>query len=289
MVKNEVKKRKRIISTSFSDRVFDISNIIINIILLHKFFHKSTLVNVIFWIKGFTLKGYEELIKYEPIWIGFRNSIFYTVVGTIVNVFMTILCAYPLSRKDWIPRKFWLKFCLITMYFGGGMIPSYLVITAYGLRDTWWALVLPALINPFNMIIIKKFFSELPRELDEASYMDGATDLQVFTKVALPLSKPVIASISLFYGVGFWNDYFNAMIYLKTPELYPVQIQLRSIILLTSQITDMTMDYYDMNGAPPDKAVRMACTVIATIPILIVYPFVQKYFTKGVMVGAVKG
>ena len=139
------------------------------------------------------------------------------------------------------------------------------------------------------MIIIKKFFSELPRELDEASYMDGATDLQVFTKVALPLSKPVIASISLFYGVGFWNDYFNAMIYLKTPELYPVQIQLRSIILLTSQITDMTMDYYDMNGAPPDKAVRMACTVIATIPILIVYPFVQKYFTKGVMVGAVKG
>ncbi len=125
-------------------------------------------------------------------------------------------------------------------------------------------------------------------ELDEASYMDGANDLQIFAKVALPLSKPVIASISLFYGVGFWNDYFNAMIYLSSAEKFPIQIQLRSIILLSSKISDTVLDY-DMFGAPPDKAVKMACTVIATLPILCVYPFVQKYFTKGVMVGAVKG
>ena len=149
--------------------------------------------------------------------------------------------------------------------------------------------MLPALINPFNMVIIKKFFTGLPVELDEASYMDGANDLQIFTRVALPLSKPVIASISLFYGVGFWNDYFNSMIYLQTAEKFPIQIQLRSIILLSSTFSDAMMDFYDMNGAPPDKAVKMACTVIATVPVLCIYPFVQKYFTKGVMVGAVKG
>ena len=177
---------------------------------------------------------------------------------------------------------------IVTMLFGGGMIPSYIVYQAYGLLDTYWALILPGLISPFNMIIIKKFFQGLPTELDEASYMDGANDLQIFTKVALPLSKPVIASISLFYGVGFWNDYFGSMIYLQTPEKFPIQIQLRSIILLTSTISDTMIDY-DMNGTPPDKAVKMACTVIATLPILMVYPFVQKYFTKGVMVGAVKG
>lgn len=119
--------------------------------------------------------------------------------------------------------------------------------------------------------------------------MDGANDLQIFTRVALPLSKPVIASISLFYGVGFWNDYFNAMIYLQTAEKFPIQIQLRSIILLSSSFSDAVMDFYDASGAPPDKAVKMACTVIATVPILCIYPFVQKYFTKGVMVGAVKG
>ena len=178
---------------------------------------------------------------------------------------------------------------IVTMLFGGGMIPSYIVYQAYGLLDTYWALILPGLISPFNMIIIKKFFQGLPTELDEASYMDGANDLQIFTKVALPLSKPVIASISLFYGVGFWNDYFGSMIYLSSAEKYPIQIQLRSLILLSSSFSDAVMDYYDLNGAPPDKAVKMACTVIATVPILCVYPFVQKYFTKGVMVGAVKG
>lgn len=177
---------------------------------------------------------------------------------------------------------------IVTMLFSGGMIPTYIVVQSYKLLDSWWALVLPALINPFNMIIIKKFFSGLPVELDEASYMDGANDLQIFIRVALPLSKPVIASISLFYGVGFWNDYFNAMIYLQDAKKFPIQIQLRSIILQTAKIADTLIDY-DMNGTPPDKAVKMACTVIATVPILIVYPFVQKYFTKGVMVGAVKG
>lgn len=235
-----------------------------------------------------SINAYRYAIKTANILKGLRNSILLTALGTFCCMAFSLSFAYPLSKRHFRGRNWVMNMVIITMLFSGGMIPSYLVIQAYGLLNSWWALVLPALINPFNMIIIKNFFQGLPVELDEASYMDGANDLQIFWKVALPLSKPVIASISLFYGVGFWNDYFNAMIYLSDAEKYPVQIQLRSIILLTSNITDTSIDY-DIMGAPPDKAVKMACTVIATVPILLIYPFVQKYFTKGVMVGAVKG
>lgn len=237
-----------------------------------------------------SLNAYKYAINTSNILRGLRNSIILTIAGTTMCMLFSLSFAYPLSKSHFRGRNWIMNMVIVTMLFGGGMIPSFLVFTqAYHLYDSYWALILPGLISPFNMIIIKKFFAELPQELEDAAYIDGATDMQIFRKVALPLSKPVIASISLFYGVGFWNDYFNSMIYLKTPEKYPIQIQLRSIILLTSQISEVVMDYYDMNGAPPDKAVKMACTVIATVPILIVYPFVQKYFTKGVMVGAVKG
>jgi len=235
-----------------------------------------------------SLNAYQYAIKTANVLRGLKNSIFLTILGTTLCMVFSLSFAYPLSKSHFRGRNWIMNLVIITMLFSGGMIPSFIVYRAYGLYDTYWALVLPALISPFNMIIIKKFFQGLPVELDEASYMDGANDLQIFLKVALPLSKPVIASISLFYGVGFWNDYFGSMIYLQTAEKYPIQIQLRSIILLASQVAD-TMNDYDLNGAPPDKAVKMACTVIATLPILCIYPFVQKYFTKGVMVGAVKG
>lgn len=236
-----------------------------------------------------SLNAYKYAINTANILRGLRNSIFLTIGGTVMCMLFSLSFAYPLSKVHFRGRNWIMNMVIVTMLFSGGMIPNYLVFTAYGLYDSYWALILPGLISPFNMIIIKKFFADLPQELEDAAYVDGAGDLKIFARIALPLSKPVIASISLFYGVGFWNDYFNSMIYLRTPEKYPIQIQLRSIILLTSQITDIAMDYYDMNGAPPDKAVKMACTVIATVPILLVYPFVQKYFTKGVMVGAVKG
>lgn len=236
-----------------------------------------------------SLNAYQYAIRTANILRGLKNSIILTIMGTVMCMLFSLSFAYPLSKMHFRGRNWIMNLVIVTMLFSGGMIPSYMVINAYGLYDTYWALVLPALINPFNMVIIKKFFTGLPVELDEASYMDGANDLQIFTRVALPLSKPVIASISLFYGVGFWNDYFNSMIYLQTAEKFPIQIQLRSIILLSSTFSDAMMDFYDMNGAPPDKAVKMACTVIATVPILCIYPFVQKYFTKGVMVGAVKG
>lgn len=236
-----------------------------------------------------SLNAYKYAIKTANILRGLKNSIILTAVGTFMCMLFSLTFAYPLSKKHLKGRNFILNMVIITMLFGGGMIPSFLVFSAYGLYDTIWALVLPGLISPFNMIIIKNFFQELPQELEDAAFIDGCNDMQTFVRIMLPLSKPVIASISLFYGVGFWNDYFASMIYLKSAEKYPIQIQLRSIVLLTSEITEMAMDYYDLNGAPPDKAVQMACTVIATVPILCVYPFVQKYFTKGVMVGAVKG
>lgn len=236
-----------------------------------------------------SLNAYKYAINTANILRGLRNSIILTIMGTFFCMLFSLTFAYPLSKNHFRGRGFIMNMVIVTMLFGGGMIPSYLVYCAYGLYDSYWALILPALISPFNMIIIKKFFQELPQELEDAAYVDGCSDIGTFVKIMLPLSKPVIASISLFYGVGFWNDYFASMIYLKTPDKYPIQIQLRSIILLTSHISEVAMDYYDMNGAPPDKAVKMACTVIATVPILAVYPFVQKYFTKGVMVGAVKG
>ncbi|MBQ7679947.1 MAG: carbohydrate ABC transporter permease [Butyrivibrio sp.] len=236
-----------------------------------------------------SINAYSYAIHNSNILQGLFNSIKLTVGGTAMCMAFSLLFAYPLSKSHLRGRDVIMNLVIVTMLFGGGMIPSYIVYTSYGLLDSYWALILPGVISPFNMIIIKKFFQDLPIELEDAAYVDGATDLQVFYKVALPLSKPVIASISLFYGVGFWNDYFASMIYLRTASKYPIQILLRSIILLSNSVSESAQDYYDMNGAPPDKAVKMACTVIATVPILVIYPFVQKYFTKGVMVGAVKG
>lgn len=205
-----------------------------------------------------SLNAYKYAINTANILRGLKNSIFLTVVGTVLCMLFSLTFAYPLSKKHFRGRNAILNMVIFTMLFGGGMIPCYLVYNAYGLYDTYWAIILPLLISPFNMIIIKNFFQELPQELEDAAYIDGCNDLVTFTRIMLPLSKPVIASISLFYGVGFWNDYFSSMIYLNSPEKYPIQIQLRSIILLTSQISEVAMDYYDMNGAPPDKAVKMA-------------------------------
>ena len=246
---------------------------------------KSFFIIPEFW----SLNAYKYAINTANILRGLKNSIVLTILGTVLCMVFTLTFAYPLSKQHLRGRNFVMNMVIVTMLFGGGMIPSYLVYCAYGLYDTYWALILPALISPFNMIIVKKFFQGLPQELEDAAYVDGCGDIRTFLQIMLPLSKPVIASISLFYGVGFWNDYFNAMIYLRTGEKFPVQVQLRSIILLTSNISTVSMPYYDATGTPPDKAVKMACTVISTVPILLVYPFIQKYFAKGVMVGAVKG
>lgn len=235
-----------------------------------------------------SVNAYKYIIETREIFRGLKNSLFLTILGTAINMFLTTTFAYPLSKKHFKGRNLILNLVIITMLFSGGMIPTFLVIKRLGLYNSYWALILLGAISPFNMIIIKNFFQEIPTELEEAGIIDGCSDLDIFIKIVLPLSKPVIASIALFYAVGYWNDYFGAMIYLADSKKETVQIVLRRIVLLAGGIQAEMMDY-DAMGVPPDKAVKMAATVVATIPILMIYPFVQKYFTKGVMIGAVKG
>ena len=237
-----------------------------------------------------SMNAYDYIFKTGDAIHGLKNSIIVTVVGTFINMFFSCTLAYPLSRPYFKGRTFFTNMVIITMLFTGGMVPSYIMISnVLHLKDSFWALWLPGAINPFNMIIIKNFFQGLPMELEEAVRMDGCNDGQTFLKIILPLSKPVIASVSLFYAVTHWNSYFNAMMYISDKNLEVIQIVLRRIIFLTSSIATESGFDWGPFGMPPQKAVKMATTVVATVPILLVYPFIQKYFTQGVMVGSVKG
>ena len=235
-----------------------------------------------------SLNAYKYIVRTGEVFRGLKNSLILTIVGTAANMFFTTTFAYPLSKAHLRGRNFILNMVIVTMLFSGGLIPTFLLVKEIGLYNSFAALILIGAISPFNMIIIKNFFQELPIELDEAARIDGCSDIGIFAKIVIPLSKPVLASISLFYAVGYWNDYFNAMIYLNDSAKETVQIVLRRIVLLAGGIATDILNF-DSLGAPPDKAVKMAATMVATIPILCIYPFVQKYFTKGVMVGAVKG
>lgn len=238
----------------------------------------------------FSLNAYKYIINDGAIFRGLKNSLFVTVVGTFVNMVFTTTFAYPLSRRYLKGRNFFMNMVIVTMLFSGGMIPGYLLISGLNMLNSYSALILPGAISAFNMVIVKNFFQELPVELEEAAKIDGCSDLGIFFKIILPLSKPVIASIALFYAVGHWNDYFSAMLYIRDTNKEVVQIALRRIVLLAGGANPdgSPIDFGDL-GAPPEKAVKMAATVVSTMPILVVYPFVQKYFTKGIMVGAVKG
>jgi putative aldouronate transport system permease protein len=240
--------------------------------------------------REFSLNAYRYIIKTGDVFRGLRNSAIVTLGGTIICMFFTTTLAYPLSRSYLRGRNFFINMVIITMLFSGGMVPSYLVVTQLGLHNTYWALWLPTAINAFNMIIVKNYFQGIPKELEEAARVDGSSDLTTFVRIILPLSKPTIASVSLFYAVYHWNSYFNAMLYIDDKKKEVVQIALRRIIFLAGgiNIDGSPIDWGTM-GQPPEKAVKMATTVVATLPILLIYPFIQKYFTQGVMVGAVKG
>ncbi len=238
----------------------------------------------------FSDNAYRYILKTGDIFRGLKNSIFVTVVGTVIDMAFTTTFAYPLARSDFKHRIGILNFVIVTMVFSGGMIPSYLVVQKLGMLNSYAALVVPGAISAFNMIIVKTYFQGIPKELEEASKMDGCSDVGIFAKIILPLSKPVLASVSLFYAVGHWNEYFSAMLYINDPDKEVVQIALRRIVLLAGGIdTNGQILDYGVFGAPPEKAVKMAATVVATIPILLVYPFIQRHFTQGVMLGAVKG
>ncbi|GIP45547.1 protein LplC [Paenibacillus sp. J45TS6] len=239
--------------------------------------------------KEFSISAYQYIFSSSTIFRSIGNSIFITVAGTFVNLLFTLTMAYPLSRKDFWGRNVVMNLVIFSMLFGGGMIPTYLVIRGLGLLDSYWALILPGAIGAFNLIVVKNFFQELPAGLEEAARIDGCTDIGVLWRIVLPLSKPVIATFALFYAVGHWNNFFSALLYLTDSAKWPLQIMLRQIVLL-SQGTVGDMANLDQNFVqPPEQSIKMAVIVVGTIPILIVYPFLQKHFAKGVLLGSIKG
>lgn len=239
--------------------------------------------------KGISFVGYEKVFANPDVWRGYGNTIIYTLVGTAVNIAFTSTAAFALSRKDFHLRGFWTVLITFTMFFSGGLVPSYLLIKNLHLLDTFWVMVIPGAISTWNLIIMRTFFqNSIPLELQEAAIIDGCNDLEIFFRIVLPLSTPIIAVMCMFYGVGHWNSFFGALIYLSDRAKYPLQLILREILLQNINNSDV------LQGPAADQeiigeGIRYALIVVATLPILMVYPFIQKYFVKGVMIGAIKG
>jgi len=243
---------------------------------------------VLFWPVDFTLRGYELALQNDGILRGFRNSIFYTVVGTLVSVAGTVAVAYPLSRTQLFGRRFLIGFVILTMLFTGGVIPTYLVVQSLGMLDTVWSMLLPNAIGVWQVIIAMVFFrTSIPEELHEAAQLDGASELRVLWRIVLPLSGPMLAVIALMYAIGQWNSYFDALLYLRNADLQPLQLVLRSLLILNDQGSGNIAEQLERRELR--DLLRYSTVVIATVPMMIVYPFVAKHFNKGVMVGAVKG
>ncbi|OAS18700.1 carbohydrate ABC transporter permease [Paenibacillus oryzisoli] len=235
----------------------------------------------------FSLKAYQIIFANDRIVHSLLVTIFITVVGTLINIVATSIMAYPLSRKDLIGRKPIMMMILFTMLFGGGMIPTFLLIKALGLLNSFWSLLLPGAISVFNLIILKNFFQQMPDGLEESAKMDGANDLVILFRLVLPLSLPAIATFSLFYAVGHWNTFMTAVLYINDAAKWPIQVLLRGIVMLSQGWLDNPEAATDQT--PPSETVKMAVITLATLPILCVYPFLQKHFAKGVMLGSVKG
>ena len=248
---------------------------------------------VLLWPVDVTLEGYKAVFGHKLIVSGYANTILYTTLGTFLNVSATLICAYPLSRRDMQWKGFYMFVFVFTMYFGGGLIPTYLQMRNLKLINTVWVMVLPGLISTYNMIITRTFIqSNIPQEMLEAAQIDGCSDFQYFIRMVLPLSKAVIAVITLYYAVGHWNAYFNAIIYLTERERYPLQIILREI-LVANQVNLSEVENMDPEElaakAQLANQLKYSLIIVSCGPILLAYPFVQKYFGKGVMIGSVKG
>ena len=244
---------------------------------------------ITFLPRNVTFSTYKTLVRGE-LFMYMKNTIVYTVVGTAVNLLMSCLCAYPLARKTFSGRKFFTIMVTITLFFSGGMIPMYLTVKQFGLMDTMWALILPGAISTYNMIIIRTAFQSIPESLIESAQLDGANDMIILWRIVVPLSKATLATMLLFYAVSHWNSYFDAMLYINKKELYPLQIMLRNMLIggLFNEETAIAGASAD-SFAVTDATLRSAAIIVTTLPILIVYPFVQRYFVKGVMIGSVKG
>lgn len=239
----------------------------------------------------FTLDNFKLILEYKHIWTGYRNTIFYTVTGTLINVFLTMICAYPLSVRSFSGRSTLNKVLFFTMIFNGGMIANYMLMRELKLLNTIWAVLLPGAINVYNVMITRTYLeTSIPGELEEAAKIDGCNSFQYFIRFVLPLAKPIIAVIAMYYAVAHWNSYFNAFLYLNERDMYPLQLFLREI-LVNSQFQAGVVDDPEMVQAMMGVAetLKYVVIVVATAPLMMIYPFVQKHFVKGVMIGSVKG
>ncbi|MBO4368128.1 MAG: carbohydrate ABC transporter permease [Clostridia bacterium] len=300
-----VNKRSRKIKLSTDDKIFyAVVNIVLTLVLLivaypliyivsASFSERSAILSGQVWLYpvGFSLEGYGEIFKNKDIWTGYGNSMLYTVFGTALNVFFTMVCAYPLSKRG-LPYKKQIMFLFtFTMFFNGGMIPNYMLMKNLHLINTRLVMIIPGLISVYNMIIARTFISNsIPYELWEAAQVDGCSNTRYFFQMVLPLSKAVIAVLALYYAIGHWNAYFNAMLYLSDRSMYPLQLFLREILISNtlSEATGMDPELLAAKQGLADL-LKYCLIIVATVPVLIAYPFVQKYFATGVMLGSVKG
>ena len=244
--------------------------------------------------KEITLEGYQKVLRDEEIWTGYRNTIFYTVFGTALNLAITLPAAYALSRKQLAGRKLFMLLILFTMFFSGGMIPTYILVKGLHLMVTVWALILPCAASAYNIVVARTYFeNSIPGELEEAARIDGCSDFKAFFRIILPLSAPIVAVMTLFYGISHWNSYFDGMIYLSDRNLFPLQVILREILSVAQTSASQTMSAEDAvtmaEQARIADLVKYVIMIVATAPVMFIYPFVQKYFVKGIMIGSIKG
>jgi putative aldouronate transport system permease protein len=261
-------------------------------IVLASFIDPVTLQNtgLSFDFSKWTTTAYERVLSNAQIWVGFRNAIIYSVLFTIISVAVTLLAAYPMSRSDFRGGKFFNILFMITMFFGGGLIPTYLLISSLGMLDTIWAILLPGAFSVWNMIIARTYYQGIPKDLQEAAEIDGANEIVYFFRVLLPVCTPIIATIAMWQFVGMWNSYFDAMIYLSSASKQPLQLVLRSILIQNQPEAGMVSDMQSTAArAQLAELLKYATIIISSIPLLIMYPFFQRYFDSGIMAGAVKG
>ena len=298
----KVPARRNRIKRTPGEQIFDFFNIIIMALVIVITFYPILYVlfasfsdpgrlvassGLLFGPLGFQTMGYQKVFEYPMLLYGYKNTILYTSIGTCINVIMTTLAAFVLSRKRFYLRHFFMFIVTFTMFFSGGLIPTYLLVRSYGLYNSIWALILPGAMSAWNMIIMRTSFLSIPDSLEESARIDGATNLTILLRIILPLSTAIVAIMVLFYAVGHWNSWFNAMIYLRTRAKYPLQLVLREVLIANS--TDaMSAGESSSERQALGEVIKYAMIIVATVPILLIYPFLQKYFVKGVMVGAIK-
>ena len=261
-------------------------------IILASFIDPVTLQNsgLTFDLSKWTTTAYERVLENSQIWVGFKNAIIYSVLFTIISVIVTLLAAYPMSRADFKGKGFFNTIFVITMFFGGGLIPTYLLISNLGMLDTIWAILIPGAFSVWNMIIARTYYMGIPRDLQEAAEIDGATEMVYFFKILLPVCTPIIATISMWQFVGMWNSYFDAMIYHNDSAKQPLQLVLRAILIQSQPEAGMVSDMQSTaERAQLAELLKYATIIISSLPLMIMYPFFQKYFDNGILAGAVKG